>query len=74
MSIQHIAETIYRRRSVLHMSQLQLAEAMGTGQRVVSYWETGSNIPRTRDLVRLCRVLKITPNELLGWDEEGAAP
>ena len=73
-STPHRAKRIRHLRIALGMTQAQLAESLEMQQRMVSYWETGRNTPRTPDLVPLCRALHTTPNALLGWDEKGDHP
>jgi len=35
----------------------------------ISNWEKGTNSPDVDTLEELCKVLKVTPNEIYGWDE-----
>ena len=48
------------------LTQVQLAEAAGTSQRVISHYETVAEFPAVDLLVSICRVLRVTTDELLG--------
>ena len=52
-----------------HLLQKQLAEKLGTTQQTVSRWIKGVNQPDFETLFAICKILDLTPNELLGWDE-----
>ena len=49
-------------------SQEQLAVELGVSRQSVSKWETGITQPELANIERLCEVLEITPNELMGYD------
>jgi len=48
------------------MTQLQLAEALGTSQTSVSLWESDINTISTPYLVKLCRFFGVSADRLLG--------
>ena len=48
------------------LTQVDLAIAMGTTQRVISYYETKGELPTPDFLVALVRILGTTADELLG--------
>ena len=57
------------RRETLGMKREFVASKMDVSTSIVTKWETGErNVPINR-LVELCSILKISPNELLGWEE-----
>lgn len=60
---------IARRRKVLGISQEALAEKMDVSRQAVAKWENGQAFPTAERLTRLCRVLEVTPEELLGLAE-----
>ena len=60
---------IARRRKVLGLSQEALAEKMDVSRQAVAKWENGQAFPTAERLTRLCRVLEVTPEELLGLAE-----
>ncbi|GMU63470.1 MAG: hypothetical protein AMXMBFR34_52330 [Myxococcaceae bacterium] len=53
-------------RQARGLTQTQLADAMGTTQRVISRLETVADYPTVPLLLELCRVLKVSSDELLG--------
>ena len=56
----------YRKRKGL--SQEQLAFQIGVSRQAVSKWETGLSQPELLNIEKLCEVLEITPNELMGFE------
>ncbi|MBE6691572.1 MAG: XRE family transcriptional regulator [Ruminococcaceae bacterium] len=60
-----LAANLKRRRKELHMTQLQLAEALGYSEKAVSKWESGKGLPPTAILPRLARLLEVTLDELM---------
>ena len=48
------------------LTQVQLAEALGTTQRVISYYETDAELPPSTAIIPLARVLEVSTDELLG--------
>lgn len=53
-------------RRLRGMTQTDLAEAAGTTQRAVSYYENGFGFPPAPQLVALAKALRVTTDELLG--------
>ena len=53
-------------RKARGLTQVQLAEAAGTTQRAVSYYETEAGFPPAPAVMALARALKVTTDELLG--------
>jgi len=53
-------------RKARGLTQVQLAEAAGTTQRAVSYYETEAGFPPAPAVIDLARALRITTDELLG--------
>ena len=51
------------------LSQRQIAMAVNKTSAVISNWEKGINSPDLDSLEVLCKVLDVTPNELLGWEQ-----
>jgi transcriptional regulator with XRE-family HTH domain len=47
-------------------TQIQLAKAIGTTQRAISYYEIEAEFPTAPALIALARVLRVTTDELLG--------
>ena len=53
-------------RQARGLTQVQLAKATGTTQRVVSRLETIAEYPTVPVLMELCRALRVSADELLG--------
>jgi transcriptional regulator with XRE-family HTH domain len=53
-------------RRMRGMTQIDLAEAAGTTQRAVSYYENAFGFPPAPQLVALAKALRVTTDELLG--------
>ena len=60
---------IARRRKALGFSQETLAEKLDVSRQAVAKWESGQAFPTAERLAELCRVLEVTPGELLGLEE-----
>ena len=48
------------------ISQEALAEQLDVSRQAVSKWETGTAKPELDNILALCRILEVSPNELLG--------
>ena len=53
-------------REELHLTQKQLADKIGNVQRNLSNWENGVSEPDCQSILKLCEVLDVTADELLG--------
>lgn len=60
-----IGKFIVSKRKEQGLTQLQLAEKLGITDRAVSKWETGKSLPDASLMPELCKLLKITINDLL---------
>lgn len=60
-----IGKRIRQYREERGMSQKELADKIGVSNSRVSNWEQGINRPDADILADLCRVLKVSPSELL---------
>lgn len=60
-----IGKFIASKRKEQVLTQLQLAEKLGITDRAVSKWETGKSLPDASLMPELCKLLKITINDLL---------
>ena len=60
-----IGKFIASKRKEQGLTQLQLAEKLCITDRAVSKWETGKSLPDTFLMPELCKLLKITINDLL---------
>jgi transcriptional regulator with XRE-family HTH domain len=57
---------LFALRKTRGLTQVQLAEALGTTQRVISYYETDAELPPSTAIIPLARVLEVSTDELLG--------
>ena len=57
---------LFALRKMRGLTQVQLAEALGTTQRVISYYETDAELPPSTAIIPLARVLEVSTDELLG--------
>jgi transcriptional regulator with XRE-family HTH domain len=53
-----LAAAMIRARGEAHMTQAQVAEAMGTTQAVIARLESGRSMPSTRTLLRFAKATK----------------
>lgn len=57
-------------RAMLDMSQEELAKAAGISKDSIVKYESGDGYtPGADKIVAICRVVKKSPNELMGWKE-----
>lgn len=52
-----------------HLSQQALANKLGLGQKTISDWIIGKNLPNANSIIAIYENFGITPNELLGIEE-----
>lgn len=57
-------------RKKSHISQTELANAIGVSLRTVGAWEREENMPNAEQIWNCAVALGTTPNDLLGWYEE----
>ena len=57
---------LFTLRKAHGLTQIQLAEALGTTQRVISYYETEAELPPAAAIISLARLLHVSTDELLG--------
>lgn len=60
-----IGKRIRQYREAQKLTQKQLAEQLGVSNTRISNWEQGLNRPDADILATLCRVLNVSPSELL---------
>ena len=59
-------QRMFALRKARGLTQIDLAKALGTTQRVISYYETGAPLPSASFLVAMAQTLAVTTDELLG--------
>ena len=50
-------------------SQREIAVSLLKSANAVSNWELGNTSPSIDDLLKLCDMFAVTPNQILGWDD-----
>lgn len=61
-------ENIRNFRKFRNLSQSELAKQIQKSKSVISHWESGENSPDLDSCEKLCQILKVTPNQLFGWE------
>lgn len=69
MNLNKIGEFIAKKRKEQNLTQLELAEKLCVTDRAVSKWETGKCMPDSSLMLDLCKILKISVNDLLNGEE-----
>ena len=65
----NLNDNIRNFRRFRNMSQADLAKSVSKSKSVISHWESGENSPDLDSCEKLCNVLKVTPNQLFGWED-----
>lgn len=63
-----ISENIRNMRMMRGLSQKKFGELLNKSANAVSNWEKGTTSPDVDLLETICEVLKVTPNQIYGWD------
>ena len=63
-----IGRFIAERRKANNLTQMQLAELLNITDRAVSKWENGKSMPDSSIMLELCKILKISVNDLLSGE------
>ena len=63
------AKRLIAARKARNLTQVQLAERLGSTQRNISYYETGAGYPPAPVIVELADILEVSADELLGIDK-----
>ncbi len=69
MNQEKIGKFIANKRKEQNLTQEQLAEKLGITSKAVSKWECGKGLPDASIMVELCKILKITVNDLLSGEK-----
>lgn len=64
-----LPENLKKFRIKAGLTQEELAKKLGKTKNVISNWERGENRPDAETIAKICAILKVTPNEMLSWDE-----
>jgi transcriptional regulator with XRE-family HTH domain len=65
-----IASALIKARNALGMTQSELSEQSGISRSAIKGYETGRNMPGSRELRALCKTLRVSPNMLLFGTEQ----
>ncbi len=68
MNQEKIGKFIATLRKEQNLTQEQLAEKLGITYKAVSKWECGKGLPDASIMMELCKILKITVNDLLSGE------
>lgn len=63
-----VGENIKNFRNWRGITQQELADYLDRSKSVISNWEHGTNSPDVESCRKMCKLLNVTPNELLGWE------
>ena len=69
MDMIKIGEFIALKRKKQNLTQIELAEKLNITDRAISKWERGKSMPDSSIMLDLCKILKISVNELLTGEE-----
>ena len=69
MDLGKIGKFIAKKRRENNFTQESLAEELGISNRAVSKWERGICLPDAENMAKLCKLFKISYNELLSGEE-----
>ncbi len=69
MNQEKIGKFIATCRKKQNLTQEQLAEKLGITYKAVSKWECGKGLPDASIMIELCKILKITVNDLLSGEK-----
>lgn len=72
ISYRDIGERVRRVRQDRGLTQTELAKILGTSQTALSEIERGNRGLTVQQVVKICRALKTTPNEMLGATKSSA--
>lgn len=64
----NFSESLSKYRKAAGISQERLADMLGVSRQAVSKWETGETQPEMANLLAICKILKVTPDELMGYE------
>lgn len=65
----NLSENLKNFRLLRGLSQADLAKIVHRSPNVISNWERGINSPDVEIVEQICKLFKVTPNMMYGWDE-----
>lgn len=69
MDLEKIGKFVAKKRQEKGFTQEELAEELGISNRAISKWERGVCLPDANNMAKLCKLFKISYNELLSGEE-----
>lgn len=69
MDLEKIGKFVAKKRQEKGFTQEDLAEELGISNRAISKWERGVCLPDANNMAKLCKLFKISYNELLSGEE-----
>jgi len=66
----NISNRIIELRKSKGISRRELAEAIGYGQTIITYWESGERKPASDALIALAKYFDVSADYLLGLKDE----
>jgi len=70
---ENIAKTLRAARQAAGLTQQDMAAQLGVCRSTYTYYETGRTQPDLESLAKICRVLGVSADSLLGLDAPGNA-
>lgn len=67
------ANTLRTARESAHMTQQEMARQLGVCRSAYTYYETGHCLPNLETLAKICRILGVSSDSLLGLREGACA-
>ena len=64
-----IGEKIAHYRTMLNMTQVQVAKALGITRSAINSWEMGQSTPQLKHIVALCGVFGVSIDTLVSGDD-----
>lgn len=64
-----LAYYIHTLRLMRGFTQQDVSNRVGKSVNAVSSWELGNTSPPISDIIELCKMFDVTPNQILGWDD-----
>lgn len=67
VGLQKLHSALKQLRLFMGLTQKQVAEKMGIKYQSYQAYEAGTSIPTLKNLLKLCDIFDVTPNELLDY-------
>lgn len=71
-NISPFGKIMRRIRQIRGLTQAEVAQKLELERSTITYWELGGAEPSLSNVLRLCQILKCTPNQLLGYNKKFA--